>query len=128
MVNGRWKNDIWYMTNDRWSINNKKALVTGATKGIGKAIATAYLEAGATVIGTYHSNQSAAEAMLAEFPDKNLTLHQFDIADYEAVENFYKTIEDQDVKIDILVNKLLLFYKWSTNLARKKVMSEFKVQ
>lgn len=84
--------------------NNKTVIVTGATRGIGKAIATAYLEAGATVIGTYHSNKTAADTMLAEFGDKNLSLYPFDIADYEAVENFYKTIEEQEVKIDILVN------------------------
>jgi len=84
--------------------NNKTVIVTGATRGIGKAIATAYLEAGATVIGTYHSNKTAADAMLSEFSGKNLSLYPFDIADYEAVESFYKTIEEQDVKIDILVN------------------------
>ena len=39
----------------------RRAVVSGATKGIGKAIATAFLESGATVIGVYGSDRGAAE-------------------------------------------------------------------
>jgi NAD(P)-dependent dehydrogenase (short-subunit alcohol dehydrogenase family) len=35
---------------------DRKAVITGATRGIGKAIAQAFLEAGATVIGIYGAN------------------------------------------------------------------------
>ena len=48
----------------------RKALISGATRGIGKAIATSFLEAGATVIGIYGSNHKAADSFFREW-EKN---------------------------------------------------------
>ncbi len=45
--------------------DGKKAVVTGATRGIGRAITEALLEHGATVVGLYGGNQQAAEAFAA---------------------------------------------------------------
>lgn len=44
---------------------NKRILVTGASKGIGMAIAEALVEAGATVVGTYNTGARGAEELLA---------------------------------------------------------------
>ena len=41
-------------------------VVTGGTRGIGRAITLAFFERGARVIATYRSNQAAAEAFRAE--------------------------------------------------------------
>ena len=44
----------------------KKAVISGATRGIGKAITRAFLEAGATVLGIHSTNLEAAESFTRE--------------------------------------------------------------
>ena len=88
----------------------QKAVITGATRGIGKAIATAFLEAGATVIGIYGSNQAAAESFQKEwqanesYQKNSLYLHNCDVSDETGVLQLFETIEQQFDTIDILVN------------------------
>lgn len=88
----------------------RKAVVSGATRGIGRAIARAFLEAGATVIGIYASDHEAAESFRQEwresssFRENRLFLHQCDIADEASVNGFFQAIEKQFDTIDILVN------------------------
>ncbi len=82
------------------------AIVTGATRGIGKAIAQTLLDRGATVFATYAGNEEAAQ----EFKDSNknagerLRLARFDVADHEEVKNFYAQVEEECDSIDILVS------------------------
>lgn len=85
---------------------NKKIIITGATRGIGLAIAMSYLQAGATVIGIYRHNQKAADKFLAqgrEFNNK-LFLFQCDVSNPEEVLQLYKDVEEKFEDIDILVN------------------------
>jgi 3-oxoacyl-[acyl-carrier protein] reductase len=84
----------------------QKAVVTGATRGIGRAITLALLEGGATVIGVYGGNTAAAERFRADcdrFADR-LHLHQCDVSSYQAVEALYEQVEQRFDTIDILVN------------------------
>lgn len=83
----------------------QKAIVTGATRGIGRAISEAFLAAGATVIGVYGGNDEAAQQFKASCgqPD-NLQLHRLDVSDYGAVEAFFSQVEEEHDTIDILVN------------------------
>lgn len=88
------------------NFTGQKVIISGASRGIGKAIALAFLEQGATVIGIYGSNKEAADIMLAEcsrFNDR-LQLHQCDVANSLQVENFFKQIEEEFDTIDILIN------------------------
>ena len=48
--------------------DNKIVLVTGATRGIGKAVALQFALSGATVAGHYNSNHGAAKTCLPSFP------------------------------------------------------------
>jgi 3-oxoacyl-[acyl-carrier protein] reductase len=88
----------------------RKAVISGATRGIGKAIARAFLEAGATVIGVYSSNRKAADSFMKEwqesasFQENRLFLYQCDISDQASVLKIFDGIEQQFDTIDILVN------------------------
>ena len=84
----------------------QKAVVSGATKGIGRAIALAFLQSGATVIGLYGSDKQGAQDFqeaCREYGDR-LRLYQCDVSDYTAVENVFAAIEKEYDTIDILIN------------------------
>lgn len=88
------------------NFKQKTVLVTGATRGLGHAISLSFLRAGAYVIGTYRSNQSAADKFLekAEAENWNLQLAPFDVGAYDQVESFFKSLDEKQVEIDVLVN------------------------
>ncbi len=81
------------------------AVVTGATRGIGRAIAMALLGQGVTVIGVYAANEEAAEIMRAECAScGRLHLFRCDVGNYEEVEAFFRMVEEQFSHIHILVS------------------------
>lgn len=82
------------------------AVVSGATRGIGRAISAALLEEGATVIGLYGGDQEAAYQVQQEYARHagRLRLHQCDVADYQAVSALYAAVEEEFASIDILVS------------------------
>ena len=82
------------------------AVITGATRGIGKGISQTFLDHGAIVIGIYGANEEAAEdcrRQWRQYGDK-IHLYKCDIANHNRVEQFYDEIEQQFNCIDILVN------------------------
>ncbi|MFZ8200149.1 3-oxoacyl-ACP reductase FabG [Alteromonas portus] len=84
-------------------LDGKVALVTGASRGIGKAIATQLAQQGATVIGTATS-ENGAQAIsdyLSEFGGKGFALN---VTDKESVDTTLKAINEAFGSIDILVN------------------------
>ncbi|MDO6705751.1 MULTISPECIES: 3-oxoacyl-ACP reductase FabG [unclassified Photobacterium] len=84
------------------SLQGKVALVTGASRGIGRAIAEILVERGATVIGTATS-ESGAEAISAYLGEhgKGLALN---VTSPESIEAVLKQIKDEFGEVDILVN------------------------
>jgi 3-oxoacyl-[acyl-carrier protein] reductase len=86
--------------------SGQKVIVTGATRGIGKAICEAFMEHGATVIGIYHSNQGAADDFMNASVSRGhaLELHRCDVADHQGVASLLQRIEENYDTIDILVN------------------------
>lgn len=86
--------------------SGQKVIVTGATRGIGKAICEAFMGYGATVIGIYNTNTAAAETFKSESATlgHNLELHICNVADHQGVASLFQTIEEKHDTIDILVN------------------------
>ncbi len=82
------------------------ALVTGGSRGIGRAVAFELGRSGAAVMINYRENQAAAESALKELLAQGGSgqLWPFDVAQEEHVEEAVKKIVDQHKKIDILVN------------------------
>ena len=94
--------------NLQFSFYNKTVFITGGTRGIGRAIAEAFLQAGAKVYASYVSNEQAAQKFADTYALKSdegkLQLLRCDVADYDAVESFFNSLENDGVKLDVLVN------------------------
>jgi 3-oxoacyl-[acyl-carrier protein] reductase len=87
-------------------LQNKIAVVTGASRGIGAAIAKRLARDGATVVVNYKSNEEAAQSVVSEIENaggKALAIAA-DIADIMEVRRMFSQIEGEFSHVDILVN------------------------
>lgn len=85
------------------NLENQIALVTGASRGIGKAIAETLADAGAMVIGTATS-ESGAEKITQYLSSKGGRGLCLNVADDASIKDVIKTIKDDCGNISILVN------------------------
>ena len=85
-------------------MNNKIALVTGGTSGIGKEIVKELLNKRCKVITFYHNDESLAKETEKEFNTENLSIVKCDVSNEEEVINMFKIINEKFGKIDYLVN------------------------
>ncbi len=81
-------------------------IITGGTRGIGKAIAESFLDSGARVICTYTSDDATAQRFKEEHSQAadRIDVQKFDVAKYEEVEKFYKHIDTVHGGFEILVS------------------------
>jgi len=88
------------------NLKGKVAIVTGASRGIGKGIAIELAKAGASVVINYISNDEAAEKTLQEIREIGAYALKIkgDVSDYEFSKEMVKTTVDKLGKIDILIN------------------------
>jgi 3-oxoacyl-[acyl-carrier protein] reductase len=87
-------------------LKDKIALVTGSSRGIGRAIAKAFAAEGAQVVLVYHGNKAAAEAVVEEIRQAGGTAfaNQADVAENAAVNALVERVQLEIGPIDILVN------------------------
>lgn len=83
---------------------NQKVLVTGASRGIGRAIAVAFAAEGAKVAVHYRSNRKAAEKTLGLLTDGGHAAVAADVSDPEACEKLVAASIDKLGGLDVLVN------------------------
>lgn len=90
----------------RWGLEGKVALVTGASRGIGRAIAIRLAEEGCDVAVNFNTSEMAAEEVLATLrgTGRRAVSIQADVASPEQVEAMVARVEDELGHVDILVN------------------------
>ena len=90
---------------NQFSLTGKVALVTGASYGIGFAIASAYANAGATIVFN-DINHELVDKGLKAYQENGIQAHGYvcDVTDEEAVNHMIHKIENDVGVIDILVN------------------------
>lgn len=92
-------------------LQGKVALVTGASKGIGAAIAKAYAAEGATVVVNYASDRAGGECVVSEIEAKGgkAIAVQGDVGKAGDVERLFDIAKESYGKIDIVVNNAGVF-------------------
>lgn len=87
-------------------LDGKIALVTGGSRGIGRAIALKFAQEGADVAFTYLSNKTAADATVSELESfgHKVKAYASDASDFEKAHELVKQVQADFGRIDILVN------------------------
>ena len=85
---------------------DKIVLITGAGRGIGRAIALELGKRGATVVVNFRSSEAEANAVLEEIKAAggNGMVYKADVADADAVDEMIKTVTKEYGQLDVLVN------------------------
>jgi 3-oxoacyl-[acyl-carrier protein] reductase len=87
-------------------LEGRVAIVTGGSRGIGRAIVCALAREGAKVAFAYHSKREAADELVAELAKegREVVAYQCDVKSKSAADNLVETVLAKWEKIDILVN------------------------
>ena len=87
-------------------LENKTVLITGASRGIGKGIATVFAEHGANVVFTYSSSLDAANALEIELQALGVQAkgYQSNAADFEQAQELVENVLADFNTIDVLIN------------------------
>ena len=104
------------MENNKWTLKGKKALITGGSKGIGKAIVEEFLDLGAQVV-TVGRDEKALESMLLPLQQAGAKVSGFscDVSTFEGRVQLFRTLGSEWDSFDILINNV------GTNIRKKAV-------
>jgi 3-oxoacyl-[acyl-carrier protein] reductase len=89
-------------------LKDQVAIVTGGTKGIGRAISLLFAEEGANVVANFSKDVDAAENLMSQVKSKQLNIGLFkaDITEFDQVKEMVEETFAQYGKIDIFVNNV----------------------
>jgi len=89
-----------------YDFSGQSAIITGGTRGIGKAIAEGFLKAGARVVVTYSTNDTATTQFRQDNRQfaENIDVQKLDVSKYEEVEKFFKYVDTKYGGFEVLVN------------------------
>ncbi len=85
----------------------KTAMITGASRGIGKACALKFAQEGYELVLTCHTNQQLLQNLQQEIMDTyQIPCHIYagDIGDYEFVTQLFKDLKSKNISVDVLIN------------------------
>ncbi|TYP98857.1 3-oxoacyl-[acyl-carrier-protein] reductase [Tenacibaculum adriaticum] len=87
-------------------LENKTAIITGATRGIGRGIALEFANQGCNIAFTYSSSVEAANALEKELTDLGVKAkgYQSNAAEFDAAQELAKNVLEEFGTIDVLVN------------------------
>jgi 3-oxoacyl-[acyl-carrier protein] reductase len=87
-------------------LSGKVAIITGGTRGIGRAITLALCKEGADCAFTYASRKDLAESLTKEIEDmgRRVISAQVDVRDYEGTKDFVDSVKEAFGRLDILIN------------------------
>ncbi|NOY76056.1 MAG: SDR family oxidoreductase [Kiritimatiellaeota bacterium] len=88
----------------KFEYSDYNVIVTGGTRGIGKAVTEAFLEAGASVTAVYAANDAAAADLREALAGRPLTTVKLDISNYADVESFFEDFDKKHESLEVLVN------------------------
>lgn len=93
--------------NELFSCKNKIALVTGASRGLGKAMAEGLIAAGATVVITsrkYEDLELVKKELSEKYKDAKIFIYEYDHSNWRESDKLVDKIESEVGEIDILIN------------------------
>jgi NAD(P)-dependent dehydrogenase (short-subunit alcohol dehydrogenase family) len=94
-------------------MQGKICLLTGATRGIGRAVASSLVERGATLLlhcRTRMSGEQVRAALLQECPGANIQLYAADLSEQREVRRLAADITASQPRIDVLINNAAAFF------------------
>jgi len=109
LIAGRWNVSFLHFRKEGkkyMSRNGKVALVTGGTRGIGKAIAHQLADQGYDLVINYLRNRTAAREAASELEAKGVRVHlvKTNVGDVAKIKEMFKEIDEEFGRLDILVN------------------------
>jgi len=106
--------------NNRWTLKNKRALITGATKGIGRAIAQEFVELGAE-LAIVARNKDELNAMVKEYSVKGIKIFgiQADVSSRSDYQKIIDKVKNEWGKLDVFVNNV------GTNIRKASIDYDF---
>jgi len=107
-------------------LTDKKILLTGASAGIGEALADYLMKMGAQVAVHYNSNKKAAERLVANYKKTGSMAVQADLAKAEEVKGLFKAVKAEFGRIDVIILNAGVFLEHPVELSTDKWMKIWK--
>ncbi|GAB4333820.1 MAG: SDR family oxidoreductase [Bacteroidales bacterium] len=95
--------------NVKFDFSGQKVLVTGSSRGIGRAVALAFAQAGAAVTLHYHKNRQAAHKVLEALPGEGHDIEQCDLSSYREISEMIGRLKEKGTLPQILVSNAGIF-------------------